>query len=311
MDCKKALEILNINHYSIKYTDINKKYLTKQYRKMALKYHPDKHGNSKESTQKFIQLVDAYNLLLKEVSVDVDGNEEFVHETETHNNLYSSFLKLFMKNVMENDYNEIILITVNKILSQCLQISDHIFDNVSKDICIKIYHFLSTYRSTLHLSDEFIDKIRNIVIKKYDNVMIYKLNPSLSDLIDNNYYKLYIKDEFILIPLWMDELYYECSGIEVIVFCDPILPNNVFIDDDNNIIINMEIDYKKLITLLQEDNNLKFMLDNKEFEININNLTFKKKQLYRIKNSALPKNNEDIEKINDKTDIIVQLTISI
>ena len=72
MDCKKALQILNIDHYTIKYTDINKRYLTTQYRKMALKYHPDKHGNSPESTQKFQELLDAYHLLIKEIGNNIN-----------------------------------------------------------------------------------------------------------------------------------------------------------------------------------------------------------------------------------------------
>ena len=312
MNCKKALQILNIDHYKIKYTDINKRYLTKQYRKMALKYHPDKHGNSLESTQKFQELVDAYHLLMEEVVDDVD-DKEYVHEEElpqdnTEGNLYSYFLKLFMKSVLANDYNEIMLTTVNKILSQYVHISEHIFDNVSKDMSIKVYQFLSINRNILHLTDEFIDKIRNSVIKKYDKVIIYKLNPSIIDILEHNYYKLYVKEEFILIPLWMDELYYDCSGMEVIVYCDPNLPENVTIDEDSNIIVNIELIASELLDLIEKEQNYKFVLGKKEFTINIGNLFLKKKQVYFIKNQGLSKNINDIE--NEKTDIIVHVTIN-
>jgi hypothetical protein len=313
MDCKKALQILNIDHYTIKYTDINKRYLTKQYRKMALKYHPDKHGNSPESTKKFQELVDAYHLLMKEVVIDDDNeyiNEDELNQDNKEGNMYSYFLKLFMKSVMPNEYNEIVLTTVNQILSQCVHISDHIFDNVSKDISIKIYQFLSTNRNVLHLSDDFIDKIRNIVIKKYDNVIIYKLNPSIIDILEHNYYKLYIKEEFILVPLWMDELYYDCSGKEVIVFCEPKLPNNVILDDDSNIIVNIEININELLDLIDNEQKYKFVLGKKEYTIDVNNLYFKKKQVYIIKNQGLSKEINNVENINEKTDIIVHVTIN-
>lgn len=310
MNCKKALQILNIDHYTIKYTDINRRYLTKQYRKMALKYHPDKHGNSPESTKKFQELLDAYHLLMKEV---VEEDKEFIYEEEipddnTEGNMYSYFLKLFMKSVMANDYNEVILTTVNKILSQCVHISEHIFDNVSKDMSIKVYQFLSTNRNILHLTDEFIDKIRNSVIKKYDNVIIYKLNPSIIDILEHNYYKLYIKEEFILVPLWMDELYYECSGKEVMVYCDPKLPENVTIDEDSNIIVNIELNANELLEMIDIEKNYKFVLGKKEFTINICNLFLRKNQVYFIKNQGLSKNINEVE--NEKTDIIVHLTIN-
>ena len=54
-------------------------------------------------------------------------------------------------------------------------------------------------RSTLHLSQEILDLIREIVVKKYDNVEIYKLNPSINDLFNNNLYKLYIGDKLFLV----------------------------------------------------------------------------------------------------------------
>jgi DnaJ-class molecular chaperone len=33
------------------------------YRKLALKFHPDKNKNSEDSTQRFIEIVEAYNVL--------------------------------------------------------------------------------------------------------------------------------------------------------------------------------------------------------------------------------------------------------
>ena len=40
--------------------------IKKSFRQMALKYHPDKNGNSEESKQKFMKIVEAYEVLSDE-----------------------------------------------------------------------------------------------------------------------------------------------------------------------------------------------------------------------------------------------------
>ena len=190
------------------------------------------------------------------------------------------------------------------------KISMKLFDDLDKDSALNIYSFLSTNRSTLHISQEILEIIRNLVEKKYNNVEIYRLNPSINDLLNNNLYKLYLNSELFLVPLWHNESYFDNSGCEIIVICDPELPDEIKIDDKNNICVKKEI---KIIDDLSEiiNNNLplKIIIGEKEINIPISNLYLKKEQYYIIRNQGISKIKKDIYDISEKTDIIVKIIL--
>jgi DnaJ-class molecular chaperone len=302
MNYKDAFEILEIDLSKINYNDITIEYLKKQYRKMALLNHPDKNGNSIESNEKFKKINEAYQYLKRELGTSC-GNEE-----NNHSSLYFDILKEFIRTMFEGSYNEIFYKIINDILVAGKSLSVKIFDGLDKDTSMHIYTFLSNYRNTLHLSSDVLDIIRDIVMKKYDNVQIYKLNPSINDLINNNLYKLYINDDLFLVPLWHSESYYDISGGEIIVFCEPELPSNITLDDENNIYVKTEINIEKdLIDLLRENKNISIKISDKVFEIPVSQLYIKKEQTYRIKNAGLVKTKKDIYDLSEKSDIIVKV----
>ena len=247
MNYKDAFEILEIDFTSTKYEDLSLEYLKKQYRKLALKNHPDKNGNTHESKEKFQQINEAYHYLMREmkhfnyddIEQDIRGDDDL-----SSSSLYYDILKGFMRTVFEGKYNDILSKIVNDIITAGKRTSVKLFDDLDKDTALNIYTFLSNNRSVLHLSQEILDVIREIVVKKYDNVDVYKLNPSINDLINNNLYKLHVNDELYLVPLWHNESYFDGSGCEIIVICEPELPPNITVDDDNNLIVCHIIDAK-------------------------------------------------------------------
>jgi hypothetical protein len=306
MNLKYALEILEIDS---KYDELTLDFIKKRYRKLALKYHPDKNSDTKESTERFKKINEAYNYLKSESLYFMnDTDEEDI--TDDSSSIYLNVLKNFIKSVMDGDYIDIIAKIVNDILNKGKKISLKIFEDLDKDTALNVYIFLSRYKSILYFSDELLENVKQLVIQKYDNVEIYKLNPSITDIMHNNFYKLYVQEQLYLVPLWHKESYYDGSGCEIIAICEPDLPNNVKIDDDNNLIVDIEVYAdNNLLDMIMNETPLAVNIGEKIFTIPLSNLYMKKEQYYRIKEEGLVNVKKDLYDLSDKSDIIVKIKI--
>jgi len=307
MNYKDAFEILEINLNIVDYNDISLEYLKKQYRKLALKNHPDKNGNTPESNEKFQKINEAFNFLKREIKHF--SSEISDTDSEFSSSLYVDVLKGFLQTMFEGKYNELLIKIVSEIINAGKKISIKIFDDLDKDTTLSIYTFLSNNHSTLNLSQEILDNIREIVIKKYNNFEIYKLNPNINDLLNNNLYKLYANNQLFLVPLWYSESYFDSSGCEIIVFCEPELPEDIILDDDNNIYVETTIEQQELFQKIINDESIKVNIGDKVFDISLCNLYMKREQQYKIKNSGISKVKKNVYDVSEKTDIIVKITI--
>jgi hypothetical protein len=307
MDLNKALNILEIDKSVFLSHTLTESYIKKKYHSLALKHHPDKNNNTPESNEKFKELQDSYHFLLKEI------NNSFIYNNDTNHD-YNYLLKLFIKMFINDLNNEHI---INNILCDCVKISLKLFENLDRDNCLKIYCFLSKHHKILHISNTTLNEIREIVQYKYQNVEIYELNPTITDLIHNNIYKLVVNDQICYVPLWIKESYFDISGCEIIVLCNPQLPEHIQIDDNNNIFITTEIvlntDFIKLII---ESSDILVMIGEEKVFVPITELYMKKNQSYIIKNKGLVKSCDlanddyiDIYNVHDRADIIINFIL--
>ena len=123
-------------------------------------------------------------------------------------------------------------------------------------------------------------------------------------------YKLYVDNVLYLVPLWYNESSFDGSGCEILVICEPFLPDNVIIDDDNNIYVEAIIRIiDDLPNIIHGGMPLEINIGNKTFDIPINQIYMKKEQYYRIKHSGISKIKNDISDISDKADIIVKICL--
>jgi curved DNA-binding protein CbpA len=252
MDLSKALTTLQMTKYNFNTTELKKAYL-----KQALLCHPDKTGNTPNNTHKFQDVKESYDFLMLYAENPTEYEEEKEYEPEQNPdedlkgeyikkeniNLNMDILKMFIHNVLGGQY----INTFIDILSGITDLTILLRDNISIETINKIKHFVNNYRLDIggkrENNKEEENNINNLdlmsALKPYPT---YTLNPSIDDLLDDNIYKLSINNKIYYVPLWHHECIYEDeNGNEIIVNCNPLLDNNMYIDEKNNIYTSISI----------------------------------------------------------------------
>lgn len=245
------------------------KQLNKRYHLLALKHHPDKahvndeggDGNDGDATEKFKEINDAHKRVR---DYFYSGCSD--HDTEINIDTgYDSILQLFLKTIIVKitatsplapDSNAIQSI-IHGIITKGIQSSVKIFRTMDKNTSIMIYDILSKNQELFGISREIMDELTCIIEEKTSTDMVVRLNPSLSDMLLDRVYILNEGGHSYYIPLWHTELHFkrtvsanlheveDVSG-EIIVLCEPELPDNITIDDDNNIYISLDVNIQEL-----------------------------------------------------------------
>ena len=254
--------------------------LKRKYRRLALQFHPDKNGNSAESAENFKLIHDAYEYLQVHIGSQTDSHDETTHtSTSEANDDYMTMLQRFIESIIQSpNMSEIIKEIV---MNGCKKMSTRLFENMSKDTSIELLTFISRHRNILHIDQETIQQVREIILEKYKNDQIYILNPSLDDLLENNVYKLDIEGKIYLVPLWHSEVYFDGSGCDIIVQCIPDLPANMYIDENNA--LHVDINAPFTISLLDSPVVL-FKLGKQSFPLQVQ---FKRTQTCYIHNQGI------------------------
>ena len=262
MDINKALKVLEIDNLS----DYDSKKLKYQYRKLALKKHPDKD---------FVELSQSYALLEKEIKIENKENDLF--------KLFTKIISLGKNNIENTKIKDELINIINNISTKLL-------DNIERDNLIFLMQMLDMYKDYI-LDIEVYNEIKKCIEEKLKNVDIHEITPSINDLFIDNVYSLKINNNNnLLIPMWHNELTYELNGKTIIVQINPDLPDNCFIDNNNNIYFYFNV---KLNNELLNKKVLPISINNKTYNIKIEELKIIKEQTIQFAN-------EGISKINNK-----------
>jgi hypothetical protein len=333
MNIQVAANILELNYNDISSFTTDK--IKKQYYKLALQYHPDKHNNSTQSTAIFQELNAAYHYLIKEVKhLDHTSNQNNINMNQsfTQNPSFSSFftsstednqehpayislLTIFVNLLAKSAGSDLFSSIVKDIVLGCKQISLKLFDGLNKEMSLEVYSLLLKYQQILCIKEEIIEQVKSVLFEKYKNTFLFSLNPSLEDLFESNVYKLVHNGHAYFVPLWHSELYYDyISGPtptsidgEVIVKCIPDLGENIFIDEMNNIHTTMHVHLRDISF---KSPALELKLGTRSFEIPCDKLMIKSLQYYTIRKKGIAKIDEiNMYSIDQKADIVVKIIL--
>ena len=263
MNVKLACEILGLNESDIRNFDEVKK----RYRMNALLYHPDK-NKSPDACDKFIQIQEAY---------------EFLTDNKLPSQSYKDMLADFLNSI--GGKNPILVqMIINKLSQICEDKLTNIIKSIDKNTLMEVYKVLLVYKDILFISENILDDIKRILIDKSRGDEVILLNPMIDDLLNDNVYKYTIEDQIYLIPLWHRELVYDNSGNDLYVKCNPILPDNMEIDRQNNVYIHVR---HNIADILGKDA-ITIQVGLREYKIQCNTLKVVSRQTVTFAKCGIP-----------------------
>jgi len=270
--------------------NLNEEIIKKQYKKFALKCHPDKGGSSED----FQEIQEAYENLLEYIKI----KKEVYNEETIFGSIFNTLLK-YVSNKSQREHIK------NNIINKIENISFNFLSLLDKDHIYQIYKVLSINKKLWNIDNNILDKIKNILTERMKKEKIIILNPSIKDLYENNIYKLSYEDQTFFVPLWHSEMYFDINNEELIIKIFPEFEDNTWIDDKNNI----HYYYKLPITdEILNDEFIKIQHYKQELFIRREHLKLKKYQTYTFENEGISKINENnLYDIDDKSNLIIHI----
>ena len=322
MNLEFACKLLDVRVDEIRKNGFDREHkkVKRKYREKALLYHPDK-NSSLEACEKFQEINEAYQYLMKyndlfEPAFSYDKNDT---GSKDYKALFMDFLRTVIgenrnwnmnKDVDGELTNKLFRSILYKITDLCQDKALEMIQKIEKNTLLKVYEILLKYSDFLHISEDFLDKINQVLINKIKNDQCILLNPTFKDIYNDQVYKLVIDGEQYLIPLWHKELVYDVSGSELIVRCIPVLPLGVSIDENNNISVYIEYEVNKFIENFWGKKEFEFYLDGIAFQVPIDKIRFIENQEFKIYGVGISIINErNIYDVRLRSDVTLYLRL--
>ena len=267
---QSSLHILGFNDDVVSLKELNKR-----YHLLALRHHPDKAetSNLSAATEKFKEINDAHKRVkdyfyhgCRNNAADAAADADADANASGYDNLLQMFIKSIIVKIRSSSgagagagagdttTSNAIHSIIQTILNKGAQSAVLLFRNMDKQASITIYDILSKNQDLFGISREMMDELTEIIETKTRDDIVIHLNPSLLDMLLDRVYILHECGQTYYIPLWHSELHFnqpnqggDTDNI-LIVVCQPELPENVSIDENNNMYISLDVGICELFT---------------------------------------------------------------
>jgi hypothetical protein len=192
------------------------------------------------------------------------------------------------------------------------------FDNMDRESLLFIHNLIIKYHNILEISTDRLRNIREIVKQKLQENDIIIIQPTISELFDkNNIQVIEHEKKIYYVPLWHTELYYDLNSADVkeqrkeqrelIVKCIPNLPEHIYIDEINNIYMDVRT---RVENVFNQTKLTVFVSESVSFNIPVHTLEFKTHQTITLKKCGIPMiNTENMYDISEKMNVIIHLEL--
>lgn len=297
MDLQKACDVLGITKENFTMRSVKKAYYQK-----ALETHPDKcKGHTTSPT--FTEVLEAYTLLS-------NCNDVFTEESnDPKDSTYSSFLSSFISSTIGIEVKaDQIAQTLLSIKSGYEVTTVLMFTEMNRHDAVKLYSYLEQYAIMFGFNREIMKKLKSIVDMKVGKDTFITLKPTLANVLRNDVFKLEREDDTYCIPLWHDELEYDIDDQSLIVSVSPIIPENMTIDEDNNLHV---VQHLKISDIFGQDT-YEIDLMCKSISINVREIMLKPKQTVCFPNQGIARiNTKNMFSVGKLAHIFVHITLTV
>ena len=293
MDTAEACKILQLD------TPFTHRELKKAYHRSALLKHPDRQGieeEKEEKTAQFQEVQSAYEFL----SIQLELKEDIFHGENSLNNTmdYTTIIKNFMYTCLE--------ITKTDIPDVIKSIAEKALQGLDKKILQELLQYINNYGAVFS-NAENMKIVTDIIEDKLEKNNVYNVETTLDNLFQAEIFKLNVDNEIYYIPLWHNEIEYDKEGMRLIVKCIPDIPDHIYIDDENNIHVNIKL---ALSTILH-NTHIEIYIGSKVFKIPVEELFIRRRQNFIFYKKGIPIiNHEDIYNADCVSDVIVHIELS-
>ncbi len=270
MNYRRAFKVLEIDEHFVDTKMTTIEIVRKQYKMLALKWHPDR-NKAPDASERYREIKDAHDFLMEKGS-------EGTSSDQSYKSVASNFFETLYNN--EHFQRRIFHPLLMKVTNMCEEKALAFILRLDADRATKLLRVIETYKTTLHFSDAFLEKVQEHIEGKNAAQHIV-LNPNIDDLIKSNVYML---SEGIIAPLWHPLLEYEKQGL--IVHCLPELPDNMWIDDDDLNTLNVEV--SETVENIWKMGHLEISIGTEKKRVEMSNLKMKHSQIVELKGEGIP-----------------------